>query len=96
MVFELAWLSWLVVGLVAGAVAKLVVPGRRGGGFWVTMTLGVLGAMLGGALAGLVFRVEDVGFTSLWTWLSAILGALVVLVVWGALSTRRGARAVRK
>lgn len=94
--FDLAWLSWLVVGLVAGAVAKLVVPGRRGGGFWFTMLVGVAGAILGGVVAGLVFKVEHAGFTSLWTWLFSIAGSVVLLLVWGAITTRRGSRAVEK
>lgn len=94
--FGLTWLSWLIVGLVAGAIAKLILPGKQGGGFWVTMLMGVIGAIIGGIIAGFVFGLEDKGFFSLWTWVFSILGSLIVLVVWGAISKRRGTKAVEK
>lgn len=94
--FGLTWLSWLIVGLVAGAIAKLILPGKQGGGFWVTMLMGVIGAIVGGIIAGFVFGLEDKGFFNLWTWVFSILGSLIVLVVWGAISKRRGTKAVEK
>lgn len=94
--FELGWLSWLIVGLVAGAIAKLILPGKQAGGFWVTMLLGVVGAIVGGVIAGFVFGVEEAGFLNPLTWVFSIGGSLIVLVVWGAIATRRGGKAVEK
>ena len=78
----------LIVGLIAGALAKLLMPGRQGGGIVVTMLLGVVGAFVAGALgrtAGF-YHGSDEGPGII----AATLGALVVLAIYGALTRRRG------
>lgn len=89
--FDLGWLSWIIVGLIAGALAKLIMPGRQGGGFLTTLIIGVIGAVLGGLIAGLIFGGDQGwGFFNIWMWLFAILGSLLVLLIWGMISKGRG------
>ncbi|MCQ9386092.1 GlsB/YeaQ/YmgE family stress response membrane protein [Brevibacterium moorei] len=85
----MGFIAYLVLGLIAGAVARLILPGRQGGGWLATLVLGVIGALLGGWLGGLIFNVAMDSFFSLSTWLCAIGGSLIVLVIWGAITGRR-------
>ncbi len=82
-------LGWIVLGLIAGAIAKLILPGRQGGGWIATLLLGVVGALLGGWLGSVLFNVGLENFWSLQTWLLAIGGAIVVLLIWGLLTRGR-------
>lgn len=83
-------ISWIVLGLIAGALAKLIMPGNQGGGIIVTMVLGIIGALLGGFLGSLIGigsleSVFDIG-----TIITAVVGALIVLFIWGAVTGRKG------
>ena len=89
----MSFLGFILLGLIAGAIAKLILPGRQGGGWLATLVLGVVGALIGGWLGGLIFNVGYDGFFSIQSWIIAILGALVVLVIWGAITGRRRSRA---
>lgn len=84
----MGFLAFLLLGLIAGAIAKAVMPGQQGGGWLVTLLLGVVGALLGGWLGGLIFNVGYDGFFSLTSWLLAIAGSLLVLVVYGLIANR--------
>ena len=87
----MGFIAWIILGLVAGAIAKAILPGRQGGGWIATLVLGVVGALVGGFLAGLFgFSYEE--FFSIESWLIAIVGAIIVLVIWGFI-TRRSSRA---
>lgn len=85
----MGFFSFLLLGLISGALAKLILPGKQGGGWFVTLLLGVVGAMLGGWLGGLIFNVNLQGFFNLSTWLLAIGGSIVVLLIYGLLTSRR-------
>lgn len=87
----MSFLGFLLLGLIAGAIAKLILPGKQGGGWFVTLLLGVVGALLGGWLGGLLFHVDLNGFWNLSTWLLAIGGSIIVLLIYGAI-VGRGAR----
>ncbi len=84
-------LGWIVLGLVAGAIAKLILPGNQGGGWLATLLLGVVGALLGGWLGSVLFNAPLEDFFSIQTWLLAIGGSIVVLLIWGLVT--RGRRA---
>lgn len=85
----MSFLAFLVLGLIVGAIAKAILPGRQSGGIIITMLLGVVGAMLGGWLGGAIFGVGLENFWSLQTWIVAIVGSVVVLGIYGAIMSRR-------
>ena len=85
----MGFFAFLILGLLAGAIAKLILPGKQSGGWFVTLLLGVVGAILGGWLGGLLFNVGLDSFFSLSTWALAIGGSLVVLLIYGAITGRR-------
>ncbi|PZP23318.1 MAG: GlsB/YeaQ/YmgE family stress response membrane protein, partial [Cutibacterium granulosum] len=62
-------IAWIVLGLIAGAIAKAIMPGEQGGGWFATLILGVVGAMLGGFIGKAIFHVQLDRFWSLKTWL---------------------------
>lgn len=86
----MSFIAFLILGLIAGAIAKAIMPGRQGGGWLMTLLLGVIGALLGGWLGGLIFHEDFIkNFWSLSTWLTAIIGSLIVLFIWGLVTRRR-------
>ncbi|MDQ4488858.1 GlsB/YeaQ/YmgE family stress response membrane protein [Sinomonas sp. ASV486] len=86
----MGFFAFLVLGLIAGAIAKLILPGRQGGGWIMTLILGVIGALLGGWLGGLIFGGNTLGsFFEIRTWITAIVGSLIVLLIWGLVTRRR-------
>jgi len=79
------WLTWIVIGLVAGAIAKAITPGRDPGGCIVTIVVGIAGALLAGFLGqqlGWYDRGEGAGF------LAAIVGAVLILIVYRMVARR--------
>ena len=82
-------LAFLILGLIAGALAKAILPGRQGGGWVITLVLGVVGAILGGWIGSLIFGGGLGDFFDLRTWLLSILGAVIVLLVFGAVTGRK-------
>lgn len=83
-------IAFLILGLLAGLVAKALLPGDDPGGIIVTMLIGVVGALLGGWLAGLIFDVNPVDeFFSISTWIAAILGAIILLLGYRAVAGSR-------
>jgi len=85
----MGFLAFLLLGLIAGAIAKAILPGRQGGGWIATLLLGVVGAILGGWLGSLLFNASLEDFWSLQTWLLAIGGAIVVLLIYGLIVGNR-------
>jgi uncharacterized membrane protein YeaQ/YmgE (transglycosylase-associated protein family) len=79
-------LGWIVFGLIVGAIAKLLMPGRDPGGFIVTILLGIAGALIGGFIGramGFYGEGEGAG------WLMSILGAIVLLALYRMMVRRR-------
>lgn len=86
-------IAWIILGLIAGAIAKAIMPGNDPGGLIVTALLGIVGALLGGFLATALFNANpNDGFFDLSTWLSAIIGSLIVLAIYRAVVGRRAIR----
>ena len=74
-------IAWIVFGLIAGVIAKLIMPGRDGGGFILTCILGIVGAVVGGWLATMFGIGGNVSGFNLHSFLVAVVGAIVVLGV---------------
>ncbi|EDQ2463704.1 GlsB/YeaQ/YmgE family stress response membrane protein [Salmonella enterica subsp. enterica] len=81
-------IAWIVFGLIAGVIAKLLMPGRDGGGFILTCILGIVGAVVGGWLATMFGIGGCISGFNLHSFLVAVVGAIVVLVIFRLL--RRG------
>ena len=80
-------LSWIVFGLIAGAIAKFLMPGRDPGGCIITIIIGVVGSVLGGYLATLLGYGGISGF-DLRSFFIAVLGTIVLLILWRMISGR--------
>jgi uncharacterized membrane protein YeaQ/YmgE (transglycosylase-associated protein family) len=84
-------IAWIVLGLGAGLLANMVIPGRRSQGLILTCVIGVAGALGGGWAATRLFHVHTLhGFFNLSTWLTAIAGAAVLLLIFHLVSARSG------
>ena len=81
-------LYWLIFGLIAGAVAKFIMPGKQGGGIILTIILGIVGAVVGGFIGTHVLGFGDISGFDLRSMAIAVGGALVVLIVYGIFSRR--------
>lgn len=88
----MGWFSVLILGIIAAVIAKLIL--RQRVGWLLTIVFGVIGALLGGWISQLFFGqnlLDANGFWSLVSWFWAVVGALIVLAIYGALSGRRRA-----
>ncbi|HLT26097.1 MAG TPA: GlsB/YeaQ/YmgE family stress response membrane protein [Zeimonas sp.] len=85
----MSWLWTLIIGLIAGAIAKWMMPGRQGGGIIMTMILGVVGAFvatwIGQAVGWYSQPGEGAGL------IASVIGALIVLWIYGLVTRRREA-----
>ena len=76
-------IAFLILGLLAGAIAKVIAPGNDPGGIFVTMLIGVAGALVGGFLAGAIFDAHPLDdFFDISTWITAIVGSLILLTAY--------------
>jgi uncharacterized membrane protein YeaQ/YmgE (transglycosylase-associated protein family) len=83
-------IGWIILGLLAGLIAKAILPGDDPGGIIVTTILGVLGALGGGFIAQAIGFGDPIDeFFDLSTWLAAIIGAIVLLLIWRAVTGER-------
>jgi uncharacterized membrane protein YeaQ/YmgE (transglycosylase-associated protein family) len=84
-------IGWVVLGLVAGAIAKMIYPGSQGGGFLSTMVLGIVGAFIGGTLYTLIstgkFAIASAAAATsgafILSLVFAVLGSMVAIFLWG-------------
>jgi uncharacterized membrane protein YeaQ/YmgE (transglycosylase-associated protein family) len=82
-------IAWIVLGLVAGLLANLLIPGRRSQGLILTCVIGIAGALLGGWVATKLFHIHSLhGFFNLSTWITAIVGATVLLLIFHSITGR--------
>lgn len=83
---DYGWLTWIIIGLIAGAIAKALMPGRDPGGCLITIALGIGGALVAGFLGqslGWYQPGEGAGF------LAAIVGAVIILFIYRLIASRR-------
>lgn len=80
-------ISWIILGLIAGVLAKWIMPGKDGGGFIMTTLLGIAGAFVGGWL-GSFFGLGAVGEISIASMATAVVGALVLLFIYNQIKSK--------
>jgi uncharacterized membrane protein YeaQ/YmgE (transglycosylase-associated protein family) len=83
-------IAWIILGLLAGMLAKAIMPGGERVGLILTTLLGIAGALVGGFLAtalGLGDPIDE--FFDISTWVAAVIGALIILWLWNMISGRR-------
>lgn len=84
----MGFLAFLLLGLIVGAIARAILKDKIAGGWLASLIIGILGALLGGWIGSLTGLGDVNEFFSISTWLLAILGAVIVLAIWGAISGR--------
>jgi uncharacterized membrane protein YeaQ/YmgE (transglycosylase-associated protein family) len=86
-------IAWIVLGLAAGLLANMLIPGRRSQGLLLTCVIGIVGALLGGWVATKLFHIHSLqGFFNLSTWITAVVGAAVLLLAYHLVSGRSSGR----
>jgi uncharacterized membrane protein YeaQ/YmgE (transglycosylase-associated protein family) len=76
-------IAWIVLGLLAGLIAKALLPGDDPGGIIITALIGIAGALLGGFLARVLLNTKPLdSFFDLSTWVTAVIGSIVLLVLY--------------
>jgi uncharacterized membrane protein YeaQ/YmgE (transglycosylase-associated protein family) len=84
-------IGWIILGLLAGMIAKAILPGDDPGGLIVTTIIGIVGAVIGGYIAANVLKVGAVDeFFDISTWLCAIAGSLILLLGYRLVAGRSG------
>jgi uncharacterized membrane protein YeaQ/YmgE (transglycosylase-associated protein family) len=81
-------IGYIIIGLIGGAIAKAILPGKQGGGWLATILLGIVGALLGGFVGGALLNVHYDKIFSVSGLITTIIGSLVVLVIWRLISRR--------
>ncbi|MGH7211676.1 MAG: GlsB/YeaQ/YmgE family stress response membrane protein [Acetobacteraceae bacterium] len=83
----MGWIAWIILGLIAGFIASKIVN-KEGQGFILDIVLGVVGALIGGIIFNAFGAAGVTGF-NLWSLLVAVIGAVVLLVIYHAIFGRR-------
>ncbi|MBN9106422.1 MAG: GlsB/YeaQ/YmgE family stress response membrane protein [Propionibacteriaceae bacterium] len=83
----MGFLAWILMGLIVGAIAKAIMG--DGGGWVSSLIVGLIGAVVGGWIGSAAFGEGVTGFFSLWSWILAIVGAVIVLFVYNLIVGRR-------
>jgi uncharacterized membrane protein YeaQ/YmgE (transglycosylase-associated protein family) len=82
-------IAFIILGLIAGIIAKAILPGDDPGGMIVTAIIGIVGAILGGFLASALFDADPMDeFFDISSWLTAIVGALILLIIYRMVAGR--------
>lgn len=82
-------IGYIVIGLLGGAIAKAIMPGEQGGGWVATILLGIVGALVGGFLGGLLLGVNYTEIFSIKGLIFSVVGALLVLFIYGLVTKRK-------
>jgi uncharacterized membrane protein YeaQ/YmgE (transglycosylase-associated protein family) len=82
-------IGWILLGLVAGAIAKVLLPGDDPGGFIITTIIGIVGALIGGFIAKAIGFGDPIDeFFDFSTWIAAIIGSIVLLLIYRVVAGR--------
>ena len=84
-------IAFIILGLLAGLIAKALLPGSDPGGLIITAIIGIVGALLGGFLASALFDAHPLDeFFDISTWITAIVGSIILLAIYRAVMNRGG------
>src|SRR5580658_5264203 len=84
-------IAWIILGLASGLIGNMLIPGKRSQGLILTCVIGIAGALGGGWVATRLFHIHSLhGFFNLSTWLTAIAGSAVLLLIFHLVSARSG------
>ena len=83
-------ITWIIIGAIAGALGKLIMPGNDPGGFIITILLGIVGAFVGGFVMFNILGFDQGGF--IWSIIVATIGAIIVLAIYRAVAGGNTAR----
>jgi uncharacterized membrane protein YeaQ/YmgE (transglycosylase-associated protein family) len=90
-------IAWIVLGIIVGMIAEHLISGRESHGIVITCLIGVVGALLGGWIASKVFHIASLqGFFNISTWITALVGAVVLLGAVHLVEGQRGGRSIRR
>jgi len=78
----MSWIAYIIFGLIAGVIAKLLHPGKDPGGWIITILLGIAGSLLGRWIAGLLDITVSGSFWSPMNWIVSIAGAILLLFIY--------------
>lgn len=87
----MGWIAFAVLGLIAGAIAKAIMPGKDPGGFIVTAIIGMIGAFVGGFIGNAIFHTGGVNGFDFRSLLLAVVGSLILLWVYRMATRNRAA-----
>ncbi|MFE5998827.1 GlsB/YeaQ/YmgE family stress response membrane protein [Streptomyces sp. DSS69] len=83
-------IAWILIGLFAGIIAKMLMPGKDPGGIIVTILIGIAGGLLGGWLGKVIFGIDSIdGFFEISTWIAAIVGSMILLALYRLITGNR-------
>ncbi|MDH6229118.1 MULTISPECIES: GlsB/YeaQ/YmgE family stress response membrane protein [Streptomyces] len=83
-------IAWILIGLIAGFIAKAIMPGKDPGGVIITILIGIAGGLLGGFLGKVIFGVDSIdGFFEISTWIAAIIGSVILLAIYRLVTNNR-------
>jgi len=89
-------IAFIILGLLAGLIAKAIMPGKDPGGYIVTTLIGVAGALIGGFLAAALFGAHPLDeFFDISTWLTAIVGSIILLALYRVIVDRNDGRVLK-
>jgi uncharacterized membrane protein YeaQ/YmgE (transglycosylase-associated protein family) len=83
-------ISWIILGLLAGAIAKLILPGKDPGGIIITIIIGILGALIGGYIGERLFDIERATGLNWYSLIVAIAGSIILLLIYRMVKGRFG------
>jgi uncharacterized membrane protein YeaQ/YmgE (transglycosylase-associated protein family) len=83
----MGWIAWIIFGLIAGAIAKLIMPGRDPGGIIITIIIGIVGALIGGWVGTALGFGTVTGF-NFGSFILAVIGSIVLLLIYRMVAGR--------
>nr|WP_076388938.1 GlsB/YeaQ/YmgE family stress response membrane protein [Vaginimicrobium propionicum] len=82
-------ISWIVIGLICGAIGRAITGSKGTGGWLGDLLLGIVGAVVGGFIGEAIFHAGLGTFWSLRTWILSVIGSVIVLLIYGKITSKK-------